>query len=92
MPNSSFGRLSYARSFGPDYSSVIEVHPSHGGTFSGNNHSGFKFTPSHDYAVIIFNQAHGADIVYTGVKAGVPLNVPSNGADVFYFNCPNDDY
>ena len=91
VPNGAPGRLAYARSFGPAYSNVVEVHPPHGGSFSGNNHSGFTFTPSQNFAVLIFHHQGGRDaddVVYTGVIAGVSLNVPSNGADVFYFNCP----
>lgn len=86
------GRLAYARSLGPPFASVVAVHPPHGGTFSGNNQSGFWFTPADSYAVVIFHQTEGGhaahDIVYTGVQAGVPLSVPSNGGDIFYFACP----
>lgn len=89
VPNSSFGRLAYARSLGSEYSSVVSVNAFHGGSFSGNQHSGFKFTPSSDYAVIIFQtDGHGPDYVYTGVKAGVPLSIPSHDVDVYYFDCP----
>jgi hypothetical protein len=90
VPNGAPGRLGYARSLGAAYANVVEVHPPHGGQFGGDNSHGFTFTPSQNYAVIIFHQTRGehGDIVYTGVTAGVPLSVSTDGADVFYFNCP----
>lgn len=93
VPNGAPARLAFVRAIGPAFSQVIAVHPPHGGTFSGNNQSGFFFTPSENFAVIIFHMAGGrggsVDIVYTGVAGGVPLPVPSNGGDIFYFNCPS---
>jgi len=91
--NGAPARLTYARSFGAAYANVVAVHPSHGGTFSNNN-NGFTFTPSQSFAVVIFHQTGGGgrgggnqDLVFIGVSAGQALTVPSNGGDVFYFNC-----
>lgn len=93
VPNGAPSRLAFIRSHGAAWSTVVEVHPSHGGTFAGNNQTGFTFTPSVNYAAITFHHTGGrgnqsSDVTYYGVTAGVPLSVPSNGGDIFYFNCP----
>lgn len=84
--------LTTAQSYVPN---VERIHPNHGGTFAGDNHGGFTFTPDSNYAVVIFHQTGGGgrgnqnqDRLYTGLTAGVPVTVRSNGGDIFYFNCP----
>jgi len=92
VPNGAPGRLAYARSFGSAYANVVAVQPSHGNNFTNNNNTTFTFTPSENYAVVIFHHSQGGrnavDIVYTGVTAGQSFDVPTDGGDVFYFNCP----
>jgi len=89
VPNGA-GRLTYVRSLDPAFGGIVEVHPSHGGTFGGSNSTGFTFTSAGDYAVLIFHHMGGGnlDLVFIGVHTGDVLSVPTNGGDVFYFSCP----
>lgn len=83
------GALAYVHGLGSQYANLVAVHPGgNGGTYAGNNNTGFTFTPSESFAVIIFHKGNDTNsTVYIGVTAGQVLTVPSNGGDTFFFNC-----